>query len=329
SLPKCDACGLPYHVRDMVNHKGEKLCRSCMQTALFCTLCGKRIQGKYYQSKDKTEQYCSHCYNKYPRCSVCDRPGPVHRLPNGKTVCDKCLKTLPRCGACGQPVIGAYFKYPGTDQVFCESCQINAFKCYSCGVPLGKKHWLFDDGRRICDACNNRAVYDIKKIQMIMQQVQKLCETRLRLTINTPYELIVKDLNKHSSEQAKQAKEGKSSESPLYGKELGLYRRMNGDSEIYLLYGLPIEMLYDTAAHEYAHAWQAENCVPHQSPELLEGFAQWVSAQILKIMGFDQALERLEARRDNPYGTGYHRVKAVEQKFGRTRMMEYIKKTQQ
>lgn len=161
-----------------------------------------------------------------------------------------------------------------------------------------------------------------------MQDVASLCKEKLGLKVKTPYDLQVKALNNDSSTQAKKAKEGQSDGSPLFGKELGLYRLMHGKSEIFLLYGLPVEMLYDTAAHEYAHAWQAENCVPNQSLEMLEGFAQWVAAQILEIKGYAKALERLEDRSDNPYGTGYRKIKALELRKNRNQLIDFVKKTQ-
>lgn len=326
-LPHCKACGVPFPPGSLILHKGERLCKSCLDSAVFCNLCGKRLEGKYYQSKNGEEKYCAQCYNRNPRCSVCDRPGPVTRLSNGKCVCEKCLPTLPICGACGQPIAGNYIKYETSDKVFCETCQKTAPKCYACGVPLGKKHWLFDDGRRICDACNARSVYDLETIRQIMRDVEKICREKLDLNVQTSYDLQVKALNNDSSVQAQKAKDGENDESPLYGKELGLFRKMNGKTEIFLLYGLPAELLYDTAAHEFAHAWQAENCIAGQSPEMLEGFAQWVSAQVLRIKGYNKALEHLEDRKDNPYGTGYKKINAVAQRFNRDGFYNFVKRT--
>ncbi len=325
-LLHCKACGLPFHNKDLVKIKGEILCKPCYDNSIFCNICNRRINGKYYQSKDGSEKYCSHCYNRYPRCAVCDRPGNLHRLDGGKSVCDECLAKLPLCGSCGKPIVGTYYKFDSSDQLFCEKCKNHNPKCYSCGVPLGKQHFRFDDGRRVCINCNNRAVYDVEQIKQIMAEVEQLCVKHLGLKVNTPYQLQIKPMNSKSSIQANKAKKGENGDSPLFGKELGLYRRLNGKSEIFLLYGLPKEMLYDTAAHEYAHAWQSENCINNQSLEILEGFAQWVSSQILHIKNFPKTLEHLEARTDNPYGTGYHKVKSLEQRMGKVRMIEYIKK---
>ena len=75
------------------------------------------------------------------------------------------------------------------------------------------------------------------------------------------------------------------------------------------------ELTYETAAHEYAHAWEAENGVFDLGTELSEGFAQWVAAGILRAKGFRIALEKLEARTDFPYGTGYQQVKATNNRI--------------
>ena len=38
------------------------------------------------------------------------------------------------------------------------------------------------------------------------------------------------------------------------------------------------------------------------------------------------SLEKLEDRRDRPYGTGYHRFKKVEESMGKNFVFEYAKK---
>lgn len=159
-----------------------------------------------------------------------------------------------------------------------------------------------------------------------MSEVEDLCKKYLGIRANEPYTLHVEELNKSSLTNANKAKKGEASVSPLYGKELGLYRRLNGKSEIFLLYGLPVEMIYETAAHEYAHAWQAENCPPDQSDEIREGFAQWVAAQILGIKGYNTALEKLETRTDTPYGTGYMKIKTIASHLGMRTLIETVPK---
>ena len=326
TLPHCAACKLPYRPNQVVKQRGEILCRACQARAIYCELCGKRIEGKFYTSQEGGKHFCQRCYMQYPKCAVCGRPGPVNRLPGNVNVCAPCLPSLQRCATCGKPITGTYYKFASTDKVYCADCKEHRPQCYACGTPLGKSYWVFQDGRKICPDCNARAVIDEKQIRAIMDEVRRLATQRLGLDVRTAYAVRVQQLNKTSSEDAAKAKQGESLVSPLFGKELGLYRRLNGVSEIFLLYGLPVEMIYETAAHEHAHAWQAENCPPDQSPELREGFAQWVAGEILKLKGYTQALERLEARDDNPYGTGYQKIKTIEQNLGRAPMLEYVQK---
>jgi hypothetical protein len=113
--------------------------------------------------------------------------------------------------------------------------------------------------------------------------------------------------------------------SPISGNEMGIFIERGDQREIVLLCGLPIPMIYETAAHELAHAWQAENCPPGQSLELREGFAQWVAAKILEIKGFTISLEKLQSRMDSPYGTGYHRMARIETPRGRSEVISYVR----
>jgi len=160
-----------------------------------------------------------------------------------------------------------------------------------------------------------------------MREVEQLIPRYLGMKVEKPYTVHVETLNDQSKWHANAAKKGESAKSPLYGNELGLYRYKDGKSEIFLLYGLPPELLYETAAHEYAHAWQTENAVhPNQSPQIQEGFAQWVAAQILKVKGYTQTLAKLEKRTDHPYGTGYQLFKRIHDNAGRNDVLEYAKK---
>ena len=154
----------------------------------------------------------------------------------------------------------------------------------------GQTYWKFDDGRAICNGCHSRAVVDENEIRKIWQEVTQLLQKQYGMNVDHPLNLNIKPLNSNSFASARRAKEGLSQASPLSGSELGLYRYKDGKADVFLLYGIPIEMVYETAAHEYAHAWQTENCSPKQSIELKEGFAQWIAAQLLKSKSFKMSL---------------------------------------
>lgn len=280
---------------------------------LRCHVCGTVIpaQGKYFQAKGSTEVYCERCFSSAPRCTICKLPKSPSEIDPDTGVCQKCLEKLPRCKSCGKPIVGVAYTYPFGKGIYCAECRTTYPACYICGVPVGPQHWEYPDGRVICNECGERAVFDIGDIERIMQDVQATVVRRLGLQIRNPYQLKVEKLEGFRTSDSEPRTRIIPGHSPLYGRELGMYRRTGDRSEIYLLFGLPPELLYEAGAHEYAHAWQAENYSTDVSPELREGFAQWVAADVLRAKGFRSALEKLELRDDVPYGTGYQRLRRL------------------
>jgi hypothetical protein len=324
--PRCVACNIPSLAGDLTYSHGERLCSSCIKTAQYCIICTKRIEGQYYQVKDRPETYCGRCYRAYPKCKVCGLPRQPAQINPSTQVCHACTPNLKHCAACNNPITDVYFAYEFSEGLYCQDCHKNRAKCHVCGVPVGRQYWKYPDGRAVCLKCNERAIIDVNKIEEITYEVQKLLESQLGMNINDPFDLHIQALNNNTFLKAKNVKIGTTQGNVLHGKELGLYRRHGSQSEIFLLYGIPIELVYETAAHELAHAWQAENCNLSQSLETKEGFAQWVAAQVLKLKGFNRALIKLESRNDHPYGTGYKKFKAVEQNLGKHLVLEYAKK---
>ncbi len=289
-----------------------------------CHICGRVIpaDAKYYQVKGGKEVYCEHCYNEAPRCRLCNLPTAPGDIDPETGACQRCLAKLPRCKACGKPIIGTAYTFPFASGIFCAQCKNTRPACYVCGVPVGDQYWKYPDGRIICGECGDRAVVDVSEIQRIMQDVQTTTESRLGMKIRTPYTLRVEKLGGLPRSGAGTHDPTLPDQSPLYGKELGLYRRTGNQSEIFLLFGLPPELLYETAAHEYAHAWQVEVCPFDLPPDLREGFAQWVAADVLRAKGYTNALAKLEARKDSPYGTGYQQLRRLRLQDILARMLQ-------
>jgi hypothetical protein len=84
---------------------------------------------------------------------------------------------------------------------------------------------------------------------------------------------------------------------------LGLYARRGIKRGIYVQSGLPRPLIYQIAAHEFAHAWQGENCPLLQNPLAREGFAEWLAYTLLGQQGLVQQQHRMAARIDL-YGQG-------------------------
>jgi hypothetical protein len=77
-------------------------------------------------------------------------------------------------------------------------------------------------------------------------------------------------------------------------------------------------------AHEYGHAWQAQNHPGYEEVDntLREGFAEWIALQALKRFGFGSGGEILRSNRDPVYGGGLRWFLQVEQYFGQAAVFE-------
>jgi len=84
---------------------------------------------------------------------------------------------------------------------------------------------------------------------------------------------------------------------------LGIYTRRGLRRGIYVQNGLPRSLLLQVAAHEFAHAWQGENCPLLQNSLVREGFAEWVAYTLLGEFGQKQMQHRMHSRPDL-YGQG-------------------------
>jgi DNA-directed RNA polymerase subunit N (RpoN/RPB10) len=282
-----------------------------------CRVCGNIIGDRehFYQVKGSKEVVCERCFAEAPRCSVCKLPTASATLDPETGACSKCLAGLPRCLACGRPILGRGYRFSTSAGIFCADCKEHRHACDLCGVPVGNTFWQYPDGRIICNECGRRAIFDLRVVESIMRDVQKSVEKRLGLKIRAPYALKVETMSGIGPADGSGGMTAGAGREALFRGELGSFLINNGKPEIILLFGLPPDLLYEAGAHEYAHAWLAENAQAGLEVELQEGFAQWVAAEVLRDRGFSNVLAELEGRKDYPYGTGYQRLKTMQQKI--------------
>ena len=62
---------------------------------------------------------------------------------------------------------------------------------------------------------------------------------------------------------------------------LGAFLKLSQRREIVVETGLPRLLMYKVIAHEYGHAWLAENAPFQRDPALSEGFCEWVAFHVL------------------------------------------------
>jgi aminopeptidase N len=60
--------------------------------------------------------------------------------------------------------------------------------------------------------------------------------------------------------------------------------------------GCRANLVIRVTAHEYAHAWQGENCPLLDDPLLREGFAEWVAYRVLEYYRLDRQLDLMLKR---------------------------------
>jgi hypothetical protein len=137
----------------------------------------------------------------------------------------------------------------------------------------------------------------------------------LGLRLNIPTGLALVDRNQLGEIILQQSKDlhdqppDAPSLNPLH--TLGLYARRGIRRGIYIQTGLPRMLFLQVAAHEFAHAWQGENCPLLDDPLVHEGFAEWVAYRVLGDYGYAHGQERMCSRTDI-YGQGLRQILDIE-----------------
>lgn len=110
-------------------------------------------------------------------------------------------------------------------------------------------------------------------------------------------------------------------------KVVGLFARKGRKRVMYLLSGMPQIVLIQVTAHEWAHAWQGENCPLLRDPLVREGFAEWVAYKTLQSMGAVKKVALME-RQDSVYGAGLRKMLALEQQDGADGVLDFCRRSE-
>ncbi len=276
----------------------------------YCNLCGRRISSgvvniyhRWGKASGKGLTVCAKCEHTAPRCRVCGLP------TTGDELCAYCQEHLPRCIVCGETITDHYFQHNGRGP-FCENCVTNRAPCAVCGNPLGDHNWKLHDGRVICDSCHQTAVYDHHRAAELFNWVTQIIIERLRLSTHIP--LVAKLVDRNQLLELVAEKEESPSEPETI---FGIYRAEDLNRVVYVEYGLPQILFIQVAAHEYAHAWQRENCPMLNSRLVSEGFSEWVAYKVLQAMG-TRKKQAIMLQRADLYGDGLRWMLAVERERG-------------
>lgn len=246
---------------------------------------------------------CSTCVKNRPRCSVCQIPMEA-QTANG--LCTTCSASLAFCLTCSRPILGAYLEFDGVGP-YCQKCAAERPPCDVCSAPLTDERWKLSDGRILCTYCNETAVLTKEQANTLYQQMKMMVERLYGLSLNVPTGLALVDRNQlarviQRQEEAK-LPQGEARPELDPSRTLGLYVRNGMRRGIYIQAGLPRLLFLQVAAHEFAHAWQGENCPLLRNPVYHEGFAEWVAYQVIGEYGYIRGQKRM-LKRDDVYGKG-------------------------
>lgn len=227
----------------------------------------------------------------------------------------------------------------------CVTCQetLRHSVCDVCGNPITKRKWLLSDGRVICGRCHATSINQPEDASTLYEEMKLIVKEMIGLSLNIPTGLALVDRNQLAEVIRKQmepvtaqmrsipsgspARGVRSGTNPEASDEsgerealdpqrtLGVYARRGMRRGIYIQTGLPRMLFLQVAAHEYAHAWQGENCPLLREALFHEGFAEWIAYKVLGHYGYSQAQKRMLERTD-VYGRGLLWVLKLESSSG-------------
>jgi len=207
--------------------------------------------------------------------------------------------------------------------VVCRRCHHGAPRCDGCGVPVGANHVALPDGRHICPRCHRTAVYDQARARELFERVARVVTDQLGLGLNVGTDFTLVD-HQHLQRLATDSPDNLPDES---AKVVGLFARKGPERMMYLLSGLPQIVLIQVVAHEWAHAWEGENCPLLRDPLVREGFAEWAAYKTLQNMGAVKKTALMK-RHNGPYGEGLRRMLELEQRDGVSGVLDFCRRAE-
>lgn len=221
------------------------------------------------------------------------------------------------CNLCGRPLQNTYvtLRRPASEKplVLCESCAAASVVCTGCGQPLGPQHDQLSDGRPICPACQVEAVDTPLEALLLYEQVMDTVINTLGLRVHLRPALLL--CSRSDMLRLQRTMQRPAGPGAPQGQLLGAYVKLGRRRQIAVETGLPRWLMIKVVAHEYAHAWQGENCPFLTDNQLIEGFCEWAAYRVLTALNCCEAARKMG---DAPgfYGEATRRVLAIEAEAG-------------
>ncbi len=231
------------------------------------------------------------------------------------------------CHLCGQPLGRRDWVYEvengaaGATLVLCRACHETAPRCDVCGLPMSAPAASLPDGRLFCARCHQTAVYDPAQARALFAQVTAVVVDQLALTLNVGTDFTLVD-QQHLQRLIAEA--DLAPDDPR--RVIGLFVRQGRKRVMYVLSGLPRILFVQTVAHEWAHAWQGENCPLLEDALVREGLAEWVAYKTLQALGAVKKAAQM-AQREGLYGEGLRHMLRLEQEQGAAAVLAFCRRS--
>lgn len=299
----------------------------------FCHLCGLPIsgRGKLYHHDQWPRglhlRVCSQCEKSKLRCDICHIP---MAQAASKGICQTCCESVQFCLTCGRPISGSSLVFDGVGP-YCHECSLVRQPCDICSAPLTDQRWELSDGRFLCSFCHETAILDKEQAASLFEQMKSVAQNALGMSLNVPTGLALvdrKQLAKIIHSQGQQSRPaGEEALALDAAHTLGLYIRKGMRRGLYIQYGLPRQLFLQVSAHEFAHAWQGENCPILKTTIYHEGFAEWVAYQVIGFYGYTRGQQRMLNRNDL-YGKGLRLFQDIYNKDGLVGVIKVCQSTE-
>lgn len=277
----------------------EEICR--------CEGCTLVVEGPLVVLGPQRLTFCRLCVETRPYCHTCMAPLGASMFLRGRSVCCRCFTGLERCVACRREGCLELEPSPHAAHLkVCGDCRdLRVQPCEFCGET-----GLVDE-EGACARCQQERPEFFDHASEMIWEVRKFLEEAFDLRLRRGFHFL------HvPGFPATPVAEG-------YVVR-GDFSVIGGIPRIRVLRELSQPVFKSVFAHEYAHAWQSENCPP-QSHDLVEGFARWIQRKVLYELYEDRAAAILDVDEQPGYGPGLRACLAWEHRLGEKGLIRSVK----
>lgn len=206
-----------------------------------------------------------------------------------------------QCRSCQQVIQGDYLEYideaVGGTVAICQECSTNAHKCFHCNVPFKNGLTTLADGRLVCSRDALDGLNRDEELTEVARDVRERLNTLFHGTMVFPEAtaLLTRDTRGLVGMRKKMVGGGP---------PVGLTRsvsRVPGrfDHTIFILSGLRKSRVMAVCAHEFTHAWLAEQVGTTRglADATLEGFCELVALKFMETVGVPFEVEYIKINR--------------------------------